>query len=44
MTALRNDFEEIAKNDGRRNGLAVREDVEIALRPPPASPRPSRAW
>ena len=31
-TVARNDFEEIAKNDDRRNDLVVREDVEISLR------------
>jgi hypothetical protein len=28
----RNDFEEIAKNDDRRNSIVVVEDVEISLR------------
>jgi hypothetical protein len=31
-TRQRNDFEEIAKNDDRRNSIVVVEDVEISLK------------
>jgi hypothetical protein len=31
-TVARNDFDEIAKNDYRRNAIVVGEDVEISLR------------